>query len=165
MSTRSKMIRKAAQMPKGSQQRRLILHRLSHPIKQAARKKDEFQIVDASLLVRITQDDFEEGLIGGPNDSEYDKHLGNFKDFRSLLKGAEHYFNGDIAGMGWESEEDGRIDGSYSCDVEGYELTKRDEEEWRAGRGEAYVCDVTIYFRFARVWTPDESEITRMFKL
>jgi len=168
MSTRSKMIRKAAQMPKGSQQRRLILHLLNRTAtpKQAARKKDEFQIVDAYMMMRTTLDTLEEGAVGGPNDNEWDFRLGSFSDFRSMLKGAANYISADVAKLEWESEEDGRIETAYTSDADGMELSKREVDEWLKGSGrEAYICDVSIYFRFARVWTPDESEITRMFKL
>ena len=161
MSTRKEMIRKASILPNGSPERRTLLRRLKHA---APQKRDEFQIVDAFLRVSTTFDTLEEGAVGGPNDGEWHIKLGSHKDFKSLVNAVMRHL-GTYSKLEWEVVEPGRVEASYTSDAEGNEQSKREVDAFLAGNGEAYICDVSIYFRFARVWTPSENEIDKTFRL
>jgi len=133
-------------------------------IKHAAIKgKTKFRIIMSSWHLTSELDDYDQGEIGGGGSSETSGKGGDFPDLKSAIAFLSRYGAPSDPKQWYAfSGENGRLECSWSGDVDGSPLSRNEEAAWKAGNFEAYNWTMTAYIQFARVYTPGSREMSKV---
>jgi len=161
MSDRKALIRLASTLPKGSKERKAILAGLKA---RKAAIKDDMKVIVKSWDMEIVEDSYYEGEIGrgetlaSGGGERFDRPVDLIKKFSSRY---------DIPKRAWYvlGHKDGRLGASWQTDENGLELTPKETEAWKKGEGKGYRTTLYIWVEFAKVYSPDPDEMSKMFRI
>jgi hypothetical protein len=117
----------------------------------------------------VDEDTWEDGEIGRPQNVLHERSVGAYKRMEDVLKQAAAITDIPMDRDNWAifGGEEGRIDGQGLVDERNFYVgdDKRFMEQFKRGEVKAWNAYVTISFRFAKVWSPDEKEIKKLINL
>lgn len=131
--------------------------------RRANRGGEQFEIIIESISALVEEDDFERGVIGRP----FHKEVG--RGILETARSPKEFFK-ILGSYGLPEDpkdyvafEEGRIDTNVLENSDGFPASRREEEDWKAGRLKLYIANYSVYFKIARVTRPSPEEITSTF--
>lgn len=111
--------------------------------------------VMASLSILGTEDSWEEGEIGSPQ-QVFDEKLGEFSSVQEAIEEAANVVAADARDLEFEAYDDGRLSTVVTVD-EDVNFRGDDDrfmERFKAGEVRAWTADIDLSVKFAATWVP-----------
>jgi len=131
----------------------------------ASKVKTEFKII-VDHIEKTTTEDFPDSGASGKSSIEISKsNLGSFGSFSEVVGFLQRQYDFPGSKENWNAFEPGRVTTNRSETDSGSVPDTTETLGWQKGEQRLFLADYNVWFHFARVYTPSEKEISKVFKI
>lgn len=160
---RAHLVRLASKHPTAREDLLALAASIPEVTKQAASDSELWQVTGVHMYT--SEDDFEQGEVGGRNNVLDEKNVGSYISAQAVKDALVRKFGFPDDKQAWFAmdDEDGRLSLSFQVNEDNNEPSAQEIALWKKGEGKMWTADVDVYLRLATVRSPSAQEISEAF--
>jgi hypothetical protein len=146
------------------------MKKLSYPLVEkilaadAADASEGFKILVTSIHKSVEEDDYEQGANPETTQNILDEsNVGTYGSFQAMMDALEQKYGFPGKDEGWVAFEPGRLTVNRSENADGYPLSSKEQEQFKAGKIKGYLADFDIYLELVKAQEPSVEEMVKLF--